>query len=165
MEEAPKPKEDSYSPNMLKEINVIEDATVEKILPGFVVLRKILDEKDQRTMVMFANKVGSGKIGTKNSFWLENNGKKFLNLGKYPLLLQNELISTIFHIKGSRGRIYDCLKNYEEGSDLANLCKNLVKVARKQDETIPDTNPTHLISLRYEGDVNYLDYSNLILNK
>ena len=116
----------------IKDLEISKNVEKKVILPGFVLLKGVLDRKCQKIMYEFAQKIGSGKIGTKNSFWVDYKGKKVLNLT-------------------TRGRIYNCLTNYDDGKDIVKFCQKLVNEAQSVDKKMPDCFPTHMISLLYKG--------------
>ena len=99
-------KYSDYKKKFLKsEIEVSKNAYAEVLKPGLVVLRNVIDEKDQIALCRFADRVGSGRHGTKDSYWQKSRykGKKLLNYG-------------------TKGRVYHALSYFPDGNFLKNMC-------------------------------------------
>jgi hypothetical protein len=95
----------------LEKLKISEKIRVEKINPGLVLLKGVIDKEDQIRLCKYARSIGEGKQ-TKHSFFVNYQGKKTLNLG-------------------SRGRVYDYINNYKGGEQMIQFCKKLVLKGEK----------------------------------
>lgn len=96
-----------------------------KICNGIVIIKKFLSIEQQNELI---NKI-INPIIDKKYFWKENGELNFMNL---------------------RGRHYCNLDDYEHNELLKNMSSRLMKIVQDIDITMPDCNPTHLLTLYYK---------------
>jgi len=101
------------------------------IAPGFVFMKKGINDEQQNVLATLALQAGSDE---ENGFWLTKpDGQKLLN-------------SAV-----NRGRMYNAIETFPEHEKLMEVCLNLIDIARKHDDQIPEMQPTHLLLLYYSS--------------
>ena len=116
-----------------KAVAINPDAELPQVIfPGLVYIRNALSDESQiqivRSVLAYGHK--SRKL------WKQATG---LQQQQWQLNNKNQ----------GRGRIYDRLTQYEDHDNLSQLCTSLTEAARSVDPTMPNVEPTHLLTLYY----------------
>jgi len=124
----PLPVQEEPQAEDAEKVVILTDGSPTVLGDGFVVIKKALDEKEQRWLAQYA--FGAGKR-------------------KAPLGWWKDADYTELNVSPSRGRIYEAIERYPGPERIRALCLKLVSRCRAVQPKLPEMDVTHMLLLLY----------------